>query len=111
MAKDEKPATDKAPETNTASPQQIAALDKIIKTLPGTCSFDMDEGAIFGRCVTRVRAWLKEHELPIELLAKNMDRIQSEVAKHIADRDAAARVRAAKHADREAAALDKALEG
>lgn len=90
-----------------------AAWARILAHLPAACAEagDGDEGAIFGRVMTRAKAWLEEHDAPQAMLAEAMDEIQASVKKLVTERKASAATRAVAVAGRQQANILKALEG
>lgn len=91
--------TDESPETE----DRIELLTtKIIPEVIAGCSYDMDNGAIFGRVHSRLRDW---GATAAEMGAVGED-IQEQVDKHTADREVARQKREEKMNIQTAAALN-----
>jgi hypothetical protein len=102
---------DAASEPIEKSPEEIAAekraadLAHIISKLPASCSDDMKNGEVFGRCIERLKTWGATDDE----VSDNIPGIRKAVDAHVTERDARIADRARQKAVMEAQAIGKSL--
>lgn len=98
------------PDAPTLAPREgetrEAMLLRVIARLPMSCSFDMSNGEIFGRCLER----LKTHQLTDEELAWALPYIRKSTDAHTQKRDRAAAAREAARQGRPVKSIEEQLD-